>query len=772
MSATLAEAQIPELRVGILVDEITSEMKPIVGQLQNEIVSVIGNDANISFPPESILMNNFNSELAEQHYRTLLNSNIDIILAFGPVNNEVISKQTMHAKPTILFGSVNQDLLDVDASAGVSGIDNFTFLISSQSYEKDLKDFSTLFKFQNIGVVSTNPETLESYALRERLDEIFRELGATYRLIRYTSLEQLEKDLGEIDSVYIAEGFSISRQEIRDIAALLQRKRLPSFTSTRQEDVELGIMATNQAKENLDLLFRRIALTVEAAVNGENLAEQPIYVDFGESMAVNFNTSERVGVSMKYSQIASIDFVGNVDNIFADETYSIQEAIKVILKENLSLQSSQKDIELAELDVRSARTNYHPNLSVSATSNYVDPDLANISGGQAPEKSTNASLSLSQTLYSQSANANIGIQKSLLDAQQEDFNSTELDLIQDAANAGIDLLSLKTLMKIEQENLDVTRRNLKVAQQNFEAGQASKSDIFRFQSEIASNMQSFIEAIASYGQGMHRLNSFFNNPIETRIDILDIPLESSPFEGFGYSDLADMLDDPRQSIILENFLVTEAFANSPELKSLLYNIDATEIDKAQWGWRRFLPTISAQASYNELIDQGGAGTPSDEAFIEDDYSVGVTFSVPLYSQNTERVARRAAETQLQKLRISQAQTAQTIEVNVRDAILEVTSRISGNTLSKVAEDAARQSLALTESSYSNGAATIADLIDAQNNYFQAQSASANAKYDFIKAAIELERQVGYFYFLLPSSVEGVAFMQRLTEFRNGYQADQ
>eukprot|EP00903_Cladosiphon_okamuranus_P004380 g4378.t1 len=652
-------------------DDIEEDMRA------QEISAVVGNDARILFPDDMILENNFDSEVAAANYQRLLQSDIDIILAFGPTNNQIISAQATHVKPTILFGAINSDLIALESDRETSGIDNFTYIVSSQSYEEDLKTFASLFEFQHLGVITSNLESIENFQFQSRLADIVSGFNASHRLIRFESIEQLEAQLTGLDSVYIAEGFAIGPADIEGIARLFIDKKLPSFTSTRREDVEIGLMATKVGNEDFELLFRRIALGVEAVIEGRNLADQPVFIEFNDTLTVNYNTSKAVGVLPKYSQIASTDLVGDLDSLYYEQQYSIQEAVQVILEKSLSLQSSMKDVEIAELDVNSARTNYHPNISLNSTSTYIDPDLSAISSGQAPERSTNADITVSQTLYSQSASAGIGIQKRLRDAQWENYYATELDLILDAATASIDLLSLKRLMEIELGNLEVTRRNLRVAQQNFEAGQSSKSDIFRFQSELANNMQGFIDAIANYTQGGYRLNTFFNNPIETGIDILDIQIENGPFDGFGYAQLAEMLDDPRESRMLGQFLVEEALANAPELKSIEHSLDATEIDKAQYGWRRFIPTVSAQAQYNELIDQSGVGVPSTGAFVEDDYNVALTFSIPLYRQNTENVARRSAELQRQQLVLNRAITAQNIETQVRNALQEVTSKIAG-----------------------------------------------------------------------------------------------
>ncbi|MEL6918417.1 MAG: hypothetical protein AAFO99_11880, partial [Bacteroidota bacterium] len=113
--------------IGILIDEQTEELSPLLNKLKEEIKAVVGEDANVSFPDEHILINGYDLETARNNYLTLEQNSSDIILALGPINNEVVGNIEVFKKPTILFGAVNSDLIDFDFERKVSGIENFTY---------------------------------------------------------------------------------------------------------------------------------------------------------------------------------------------------------------------------------------------------------------------------------------------------------------------------------------------------------------------------------------------------------------------------------------------------------------------------------------------------------------------------------------------------------------------------------------------------------------------------------------------------------------------
>lgn len=754
------------VKIGVLADFLSEDFQPLIGQLKHEVSAVAGNNVHIEFDSSQLLVNNFDLATAREQYAQLLRDKTDIILAFGPTNSEVISAQKVHRKPTILFGAINSDVIEIDTAKKTSGVRNFNYILAPWSYRKDLNDFQSIYPFKKVAVVGA-AVPWDTRQTRSKLAEFFDELSVDHKIIKYHSIEQFIAELEDVDAVYLAEGFGIPPAEIKKIATILIEKKLPSFTSSRVQDVSDGWLATNQTDSNFERLFRRIALTVESVIEQKNLADQPVYLDLADTITLNYNTAEKIDLPIRFSQIATINLVGSFDEVVADRTYTVLEAVEVALEENLSLKTSNLDVALAAENLAAAKTAYRPDLSVSGRGLYLDPDLARLSGGSNPEKTLSGAVTLSQTLYSEDGSANISGQRSLLNAQREIYNTAVLDTIWSTTQASFRLLRQKNTLKSQAENLEITRRNLRVAQQNHDAGQAGKADIFRFRSELASNMQNVIDAVNSFQQAQHSLNAILNNPIDFRVSIDDVQLEGGPFEpeGFGYQELSKTLDDPAEQKIFEQFMIQEGLAASPEVAALAHNLAAVERDAAQYGWRRFIPTVSATAQYNHVFDRSGVGVPDPNLALDSDYNVGIVFSIPLFNQNADNVNLRRAKRQREQLQLQIESQRQLIETRIRDSVLEVSGRIANIELSKVSEQAALQSLKLVEASYASGAATITDLIDSQNNYLQTQLTSSNALYNFIDSVLAVERAVGIFLFIGNPLINAENFGDKYQKYR-------
>lgn len=758
--------------IGFMVDNRSSDTDQLLQQLQQEITAVVGEDANIRFPAAHMYVNDYQLTVAKTQYQKLLESDVDVIIAFGVITSEVVSRQATHRKPTILFGAINQDYNDLDITQKTSGIKNFTYLIESESFKEDLSKLKQLTSFKNIGIV-VDEGVVQFLHLKDTFEPVLNELGSSYQIIAYEEVADIIEELYAVDALYLAGGFFLKQEEVQQLANALIARKIPSFTINGVEQVKQGIMASHQAAGDINQFFRRIALTVDDFVAGTPLSEMPVFIDYTSQLTINYNTAEAVGVPIKYSLLADTDFVGEFYNVLSESNYNLIQVIEQVLNKNLNLEAARINVDLAAQNLATSKNNYKPSISTSLSGTYIDPDLATISNGTNPEYSSAGTLTLSQTLYSNAANANIAIQNSLLQAQQEQFNTEELDSIFSAINAYFNVLILKTNAQIQLLNLALTKDNLKLAQQSFEIGQSGKSDTLRFQSAKAQNTQAMVEASNQLEQAYIQLNQLLNNPIDFEIDIKDVTLDQGVFENYNYNLLTELLDDPALRNPFIDFVIMKAKQNAPELKALKHNLAAAEAEIDLNGKRRFLPTVALQGQYNKTFDRSGAGSAPlpGGSFLDDNYSVGISVSIPLFSRNQFNTDLKTALLRRDQLDVNKINTEQNIDVNIRTGVLRLVNEMSNIQLSEVSELTAKESLDLTMTSYTNGAVNIVQLIDAQNNYINAQLAKANAIYNFLLNALQLERSLGY-YFFLNSQSSNDAFKAEFFQYLNQEQINQ
>jgi outer membrane protein TolC len=147
----------------------------------------------------------------------------------------------------------------------------------------------------------------------------------------------------------------------------------------------------------------------------------------------------------------------------------------------------------------------------------------------------------------------------------------------------------------------------------------------------------------------------------------------------------------------------------------------------------------------------------------DYYSVGLNLSIPVFDQNRQNINKAIATIQKDQINVTQDNIKLTVEKNINDAVLELINQISNIQLSKISEETAGEALDLTQTSYASGAVNIVQLLDAQNNYLEAQQAKTTATYSYLLSSMQLERYLGNF-FLLQTEAERQEFVNRFLEY--------
>ncbi len=762
LSALAVEARDQDpFEVGILADQPPAAVSTLFERMRSEVIAVVGPAAKIRMDEEDIVSNGYDPALAEAHYLTMLEGGTDLIIAFGAVNASVVAGRDSYPKPTILFGGVNRDLLDLPAPGATSGVPNFTYLVSPGSYRDDLRTLKSLCGFKRVGVV-TPPGPIDALKLREQLPPLMRELDVDYEIVPYTSPSSVVPALDGVDAVYLLESFLIPEAEIRSLAEVLVNRGIPSFSGERRLDVELGLMATNRPRDSLDTFFRRLALLVEAVIDGEDLSAQPVAFDRHDALTMNFQTARAVGVPIRYSMITSTEFVGELVNPLAERTYSLRELVAEALAANPALESRRRNVRIAEQERRGAWSAYLPNLEASLTQSVVDRELAAAGAGN-PQYSTDGRVSVKQTLLSPDAISGISIQNSLLAAERELVRGAEWDLVVEAANIYLNTLILKASLEIRGENLDVSKRNLEIARQSFEAGQTGRGDVLRLESESAQDMQEVVAAIAALQQAYHTINATVNAPVDREIDVVDIALEDGAFSDRNFESLRTTLDDPSLREPFEDWATLEAMANSPELIALDRNIDAAGRDAGRNGLQRFIPTIAAGLDVTRNLDVSGVGAPPAGTGLSEYFTLGIVASVPLFDSNRRRIERQTSLLRGEQLRLERVSAAQSIETSVRNLVQDLTRESANIELSDISERTAAEALELTQAAYASGAVTLVELIDAQRNLLSARLGRASATYTFLATAVGLQRLIGDLA-VLGSPEQREAHIQRFLDY--------
>ncbi|MDE2810473.1 MAG: hypothetical protein OXN90_18820, partial [Gemmatimonadota bacterium] len=135
-----AQIEKSDFYIGLLLDfeaEATNAERELA-LLQEEIRKVLGVDKSVHFLPEHL---RFSAGHAD--YLSLANASaVDLIIAAGPASAAMLAAQGALPKPTIAVGILDVELQQMPlVEPGVSGVSNFTYVLSTHSIQKDLAAF-------------------------------------------------------------------------------------------------------------------------------------------------------------------------------------------------------------------------------------------------------------------------------------------------------------------------------------------------------------------------------------------------------------------------------------------------------------------------------------------------------------------------------------------------------------------------------------------------------------------------------------------------------
>ena len=323
----------------------------------------------------------------------------------------------------------------------------------------------------------------------------------------------------------------------------------------------------------------------------------------------------------------------------------------------------------------------------------------------------------------------------------------------------------------------MTRRNLELAQIRQRIGAAGASEVYRWESAIATAERMTVTSRENVNVTKVNLNRILNRPQNTKF-VPENVNHLSPVFMSGDIRTWRYIYSPRGYEIFVDFMVGIGLANSVELEAIDAAIAAAR--RASLAARRqlYIPDFFLSAEIRRFLARSGAGTdpvnlpiPIEFPRVDDtDWSVGLFGALPVYTGGVNRANKRRAQEELFQLQVERDAVANQVEQRIRSALLLAGASFYSIELAQAATDAALKSLDLVTESYATGAVSITELLDAQAAALRASEGASNIVYDFLIDLMEVERAMSSFAFF-QTEEEREAFYQGVHDYmiRRGVQ---
>ncbi len=340
------------------------------------------------------------------------------------------------------------------------------------------------------------------------------------------------------------------------------------------------------------------------------------------------------------------------------------------------------------------------------------------------------SLSLRQNLFSWENWANLQQADAQVAQAEADYRTVQQQLVLRTAEAYFNVLAARDTQTAAETALEAIARQLEQAEKRFEVGLIAITDV---QEAKAAHDQATATVIAG------------KRALATRLEELR-ELTGEPFTELQRPGAEMPLVGP--SPANEDQWVRQALEQNLALTSARLAADVARegISVAKGGHGPTLDLVARKNSSNtsgevSSINQLGSLTnPVDTS--SDGDSIGLQFSIPIYSGGATQSRVRQAVYRHRASRERLERVARETERQTRDAFLGVVSEMSRVGALKQAVASSQTALEATEAGYEVGTRTAVDVLDSRRRLTDAETTYARSKYDYLLNVLRLRLAAG------------------------------
>ena len=304
----------------------------------------------------------------------------------------------------------------------------------------------------------------------------------------------------------------------------------------------------------------------------------------------------------------------------------------------------------------------------------------------------------------------------------EKARSSRLETVGQVKQAFFACLLAREAFEVYKSAYENALANCEQIQRRYNAQKASELDLTRARTTLANAIPSVYDAESSVILSLWRLKA-----------VMGVDLDAS-------FDVAGSLDDFAQHMLYD---LNESGALSLENNSTMRQlaIQAEQLSNAIKVQKyAALPTLSL--SFNYSLN----AMTNDFKFSEYKWSpysfVGLSLSVPIFSGGQRTNAVRQARVQARELDIQRANTERQLKISIRQYLNQMETAMKSYSSARSAAETAQKAYDIASRSYEVGRSTLTDLNDAQLALTQARLGVSQAVYNFVVAKAGLEGTLG------------------------------
>ena len=430
------------------------------------------------------------------------------------------------------------------------------------------------------------------------------------------------------------------------------------------------------------------------------------------------------------SGLTSINGQSKKDTLYL----SLDKALSIALQDNWDIKLSRQDIQKAQEQIDEAYSNAFPRIEL--TGQYVrniklpvlfippntpfNPSSQTQTFALGSDNSIDASLTLSQVLYSRKVNTAIKIAGEYSQYSEVGGKAAEQQVTLAVKKAFYSILLMDELRNVTLKSYEAAKANYENVKALHKQGVASEYDLLRSEVQLANSQPALIQSANNYELAKNGLKNILAIDIQKPISI----------EGqFVYKPI------PQETI---NELSSSAIQKNPNVKQL--SIQESLLDKnIVIEQSDYFPTISLFGQY-QYQTQANDFRVNNYNWANT-FMVGVQLSYTLFDGFGRSARIQQAMIDKEKVNLGRQKLVEGLKVQVIQSIMKMKEAEKRINAQKKSLQQADKALKIAETRYKSGVGTQLEVIDTQAALTLARTNYSNAIYDYLVAKAEWEYSV-------------------------------
>ncbi len=440
---------------------------------------------------------------------------------------------------------------------------------------------------------------------------------------------------------------------------------------------------------------------------------------------------------MKFIIVSILLLISTV-SVFSQTELTLDQAIRLAIQKNSSLISSENELTRSESTRDAAYGRFLPDLNAFGTfdwnrsENAARTTIINGANFDVP-KSTSESrtygvgLSSNIVLFDGLSNfANLSRSKNNLETIKLSIEGKKQEVVFQTINQYYAIVEADQLLKVREEDVKQQQKNLETIEERNRLGSLTKADVYQQQVQLGNAELQVIQQ---------------KNILETAKSNLLFYLGLDVFENYTYANTLtnrelNILDtDINTDYDRLNEFVNKALENRRDYLAQKLNLESynESITIAKSG---HLPRLSGNLGYNSFANS------TNELFKSNNYSVGLTLSIPIFSGFATHNAIQSAEVDAMNYELQVRDTERLLKQDLQKSFLDLEAAKKALLVTEKNVKAAEENLKIEQEKYSLGAGKLLDVLIANTSYQNAKTNFINSQFSYIRLSEQLKYNLG------------------------------